>query len=386
MAALRVRLANPGYLLKARSSAIRTAFTFARQQQPQHTRLFTSYHALKATSSVSGQPASKDASSMKENAKQEIKKATSDIASVITGGNDPKPVGQVGGSSLGELESSVTSLAGLAGNVPKEAWVFGAAGFLPYLGTSLSTIYLARQAHLAEAAGKNSTIDLDTALALLHHVEMIQVSYGAVILSFLGAIHWGFEFAGYGGGRKGTPRYLLGIAPVLLGWPSLLLPGQLALASQWAAFTGVWYLDSRATARGWTPSWYSTYRFALTAVVGSCIVVTLGASNYYSRDSSLGSAADKLAKKNRAPVNVKHTEDAASPLIEGEVGGEFSAKPAEDAYVMFENEEKKKEKEEKERQEAEEKAKKEAEEKANKAKEEATEKAKAARDKAEGRS
>lgn len=148
----------------------------------------------------------------------------------------------------------------------------------------------------------------------------------------------------------------------------------------------MWYLDSRATARGWTPSWYSTYRFALTAVVGSCIVVTLGASNYYSRDGALGSAADKLAQKNKSPVNVKNTEDAASPLIEGQVGGEYSAKPAEDAYVMFENEEKKREKEEKARQEAEEKAKKEGEEKAKKAKQAATEKAEAARDKAEGRS
>ena len=50
----------------------------------------------------------------------------------------------------------------------------------------------------------------------------------------------------------------MGVAPIMLGWPSLLMPAQLALATQWAAFTGVWYLDSRATQRGWTPKWYST--------------------------------------------------------------------------------------------------------------------------------
>ena len=42
-------------------------------------------------------------------------------------------------------------------------------------------------------------MDLDTAQALLLHAQNLQLTYGAVILSFLGALHWGFEFAGYGG-------------------------------------------------------------------------------------------------------------------------------------------------------------------------------------------
>ena len=50
----------------------------------------------------------------------------------------------------------------------------------------------------------------------------------------------------------------MGIVPVLIGWPTLLLPAQMALAAQWAGFTLVWYIDSRATARGWAPKWFST--------------------------------------------------------------------------------------------------------------------------------
>ena len=34
---------------------------------------------------------------------------------------------------------------------------------------------------------------------MLDHALHIQMTYGAVMLSFLGALHWGFEFAGYGG-------------------------------------------------------------------------------------------------------------------------------------------------------------------------------------------
>lgn len=212
-----------------------------------------------------------------------------------------------------------------------------------------------------------------------------QVSYGAVILSFLGAIHWGFEFSRYGGGAKGMPRYLMGIVPVLIGWPTLLLPGQLALPAQWAAFTGVWFIDSRATARGWTPKWYSTYRFALTAVVGSCILLTMGATNYYATGTT-GTAAQKLSNIKGAPkTKARETESAAGPRIEGEVGGEIATQPGDDAYVKFENEEKKREEEEKKAKEEEEKKKQEAEEKAKKAKDAATEKAREARDKAEGK-
>lgn len=100
-------------------------------------------------------------------------------------------------------------------------------------------------------SGKGAKVDPDTALALLHHVENLQLGYGALILSFIGALHWGFEFAGYNG-HKGTPRYLLGIAPVLAAMPTVVLEGELGLATQFAAFTGAWFLDRQATQAGWS--------------------------------------------------------------------------------------------------------------------------------------
>lgn len=102
-----------------------------------------------------------------------------------------------------------------------------------------------------------------TSFLILHTCS--QISYGAVILSFLGAIHWGYEFAGFGG-VKGPRRYMMGIFPVLAGWPTLLLPHQIALAAQWATFTALWYIDSRATAKGWAPKWYSTVSLSIDFV------------------------------------------------------------------------------------------------------------------------
>lgn len=52
----------------------------------------------------------------------------------------------------------------------------------------------------------------------------------------------------------------MGVAPVIAGWGSLLIPGQLALITQWATFFAQWYADQKATSKGWAPKWYATVR------------------------------------------------------------------------------------------------------------------------------
>ena len=94
------------------------------------------------------------------------------------------------------------------------------------------------------------------------------------IISFLGAIHWGLEWAGFGG-NQGYPRYAIGIVATAVAWPTLLLSAEVGLITQFLAFTFLYYTDARASARGWAPAWYSTYRFVLTFVVGASIVASL---------------------------------------------------------------------------------------------------------------
>lgn len=55
--------------------------------------------------------------------------------------------------------------------------------------------------HELEVSGVDIAYYLDpqTAQHLLDILYTIQIGYGAVLLSFLGAIHWGLEFAGMGG-------------------------------------------------------------------------------------------------------------------------------------------------------------------------------------------
>jgi hypothetical protein len=94
-------------------------------------------------------------------------------------------------------------------------------------------------------------LDLETALSALHTIEAVQIGYGATILSFLGAIHWGFEFANLGG-AQGYQRLLIGTIPVLVAWPTTFLTHGVALAVQWFGFTGTWFLDQRASRDGWS--------------------------------------------------------------------------------------------------------------------------------------
>jgi len=90
----------------------------------------------------------------------------------------------------------------------------------------------------------------------------------------LGAIHWGLEWAKYGG-EQGYPRYMIGVLSTAAAWPTILLPVEYALIGQFLVFNFLYYADARACTRGWAPSWYNVYRFVLTFIVGASIVMSL---------------------------------------------------------------------------------------------------------------
>ncbi|KAI0008759.1 hypothetical protein F4779DRAFT_585615 [Xylariaceae sp. FL0662B] len=165
-------------------------------------------------------------------------------------------------------------------SVPKESYYLGLAGTLPYLATSLSTVYLSWDLNTAwpSTSGFVNSIMIshETARHLLNVIEPIQLGYGAIIISFLGAIHWGLEYAEKVSSRERTRfRYGLGVLASVVAWPTLFMPTEFALTQQFAAFVGLYFADSRATTRGWAPPWYGTYRFVLSAVVGAAIVISL---------------------------------------------------------------------------------------------------------------
>ncbi|BGP38255.1 hypothetical protein JCM10449v2_002184 [Rhodotorula kratochvilovae] len=317
---------------------------------PTSLRLFATSAVRPATNPNSQQPASDSIKHMGQNAAEEARGVARTVAEAIAGEANDVTSQRAGKENfgIGDVGEDLKSIKSTMVQVPKEVITWGAAGLLPYAGTSLAIVHFARQAWLANQYGADAGYDPAAASALLEHAALLQIQYGAIILSFLGAVHWGFEWAKFGG-VQGNKRYLLGVIPVLAGWGSLLIPGQMALVTQWGAFFAQWYADQQATNKGWAPKWYATYRFWLTSVVGGSILVSLAASNYYGSSSDFAKREGQLNKlrEGKPPAS-------ANPRGTSVELGDMKAEKASDAYVKFTNVEKEREKEEEERKKAEE--------------------------------
>jgi len=97
----------------------------------------------------------------------------------------------------------------------------------------------------------------------------VLVAYGAVILSFVGAVHWGLAIAPAATADPAGLRLRLGgsVVPSLVGWVALLLPTAIALFALAAAFAAMLAIDLGATRLGAAPAWYPKLRLPLTVAV-----------------------------------------------------------------------------------------------------------------------
>ena len=98
------------------------------------------------------------------------------------------------------------------------------------------------------------------------------VAYGAVILSFLGAVHWGLLLRQPD--ATAQARLVIGVLPSLAGWVALLLPDRYALALLVAAFGGFWLYEHRVVGTALLPSGYLDLRRYLS--LAACASLTLG--------------------------------------------------------------------------------------------------------------
>lgn len=101
-------------------------------------------------------------------------------------------------------------------------------------------------------------------------------AYGAVILSFVCALHWGFAMAlpGLDDARR-TRTMLWSVVPSLIAWPALLLVPTDAAALLVIGFVLHYVQDRRLARHATLPSWYLPLRLQLTTV--ACIALIAGA-------------------------------------------------------------------------------------------------------------
>jgi len=125
----------------------------------------------------------------------------------------------------------------------------GYGGLIPFVGLALGVWFLVP----AEQAWAASSL----------------LAYGATILSFLGAIHWGLTMRDGAGASNGL--LVWGVVPSLVAWLALLLPvatGLLLLAAAlWLCFAVDRTVYTRMGLRGWLPM-----RLLLTVVASACCI------------------------------------------------------------------------------------------------------------------
>ncbi|MBN8440912.1 MAG: DUF3429 domain-containing protein [Thauera sp.] len=132
------------------------------------------------------------------------------------------------------------------------AWL-GYGGLLPFVGLAI-------------------TVLVDPWHALLWGDAL--VAYGAVILSFVGALHWGFAMCLPGlTDRLRTACFVWSTVPALVAWPALLLDPLFAAALLVAGFVLHYWQDRRLAASAVLPAWYLPLRLRLTGVASACLLL-----------------------------------------------------------------------------------------------------------------
>jgi hypothetical protein len=129
--------------------------------------------------------------------------------------------------------------------VPRPPLILGFAGLIPFFACAAGAWLLGNPA---------TTIAVN-----------LQLTYGAVVLSFLGAVYWGLALAEAAAGnwRRMTPAVL----PALVGWAALMIPSTLGLVLLAAGFAGTFLADRAAVTANRAPAWYAALRKPLTLLV-----------------------------------------------------------------------------------------------------------------------
>ena len=135
---------------------------------------------------------------------------------------------------------------------PSRFAVLGYGGLLPFIGLTLLILFWAEYRAF---------------------FSMMLVGYGAVILSFVGALHWGFAMTLQGlPAKQRQERLVWSVIPALIGWVGTLLPVPVGCLVLTFGFVGHLWQDRKLAQA--VPGWYLPMRVHLTAVASLCLLLS----------------------------------------------------------------------------------------------------------------
>lgn len=134
-------------------------------------------------------------------------------------------------------------------DLPAPAWLLGPAGLIPFAVLAIGV--------WAGWPGAGPAL----------------AAYGATILAFLGAVHWGLALrATPGEAHAAWGRLGLGVVPALVAWVALLLPMAAGLGLLAAAILATAAIETLASRAGLVPPAYLRLRWLLSAGAAACLL------------------------------------------------------------------------------------------------------------------
>ena len=98
--------------------------------------------------------------------------------------------------------------------------------------------------------------------------------YGAIVVSFFGALHWSFAIARRDlSDRQRSALFIWSVIPALMAWPALMVSPLLAGPLLVVAFVAHYVQDQRLAGKITLPAWYLPLRFRLTTVACICLII-----------------------------------------------------------------------------------------------------------------
>jgi len=142
------------------------------------------------------------------------------------------------------------------GRIPSPAFWLGAGGLIPFFAGAIGL-------WAAPFAWREEILNA-------------MLIYGAVILSFIGAVHWGLALHLPCRESESWRRFGLSVTPALIAWAALLTKPVIALSILLLTFSAMYPVEGPVL-RGVAPPWYGRLRAWLSAgVVLSLLLALLG--------------------------------------------------------------------------------------------------------------
>lgn len=146
--------------------------------------------------------------------------------------------------------------------IPTPALWLGWAGVIPFAALTLLTL-----------AGSEQWSGIDQSRVL-----QALITYGMIILSFMGGVQWGLEMSRPGG--NGAAGFAISVIPALVAFAASFVSTPAALLILAAGFLVLLGYDRARIRDGIGPLWYGTLRMQLSTAVllslGAATVASVG--------------------------------------------------------------------------------------------------------------